>query len=206
MPMMALTAPTLMMTVVTVIARDPWGFRPLCYAMEGPLLAAASESVALLNLGFAHESIHSVDPGEMISVSGGEVKFERFAESPRRAHCFFEWVYLANVASTMDDRSVYLARQMLGEELARLEDLPIDADTIVVPVPDTSKCAADSMAFRLGDPRQAVAYLGRTQPANNATIPLDLYEELDACATEVAPRLHARHAAQWMAMRPRLAS
>ena len=29
-----------------------WGFRPLCYAIEGPLFAAASESVALLNLGF----------------------------------------------------------------------------------------------------------------------------------------------------------
>jgi amidophosphoribosyltransferase len=33
-----------------------------------------------------------------------------------------------------------------------LEDLPIDADTIVVPVPDTSKCAADSMAYRLKIP------------------------------------------------------
>lgn len=135
-----------------VIARDPSGFRPLCYAMEGPLLAAASESVALLNLGFSHDSIHSVEPGEMISVSGGQVRFERFAESRRRAHCFFEWVYFANVASTMDDRSVYLARKTLGEELAHHENLPIDADTIVVPVPDTSKCAADSMAFRLGIP------------------------------------------------------
>jgi amidophosphoribosyltransferase len=135
-----------------VIARDPWGFRPLCYAMEGPLMAAASESVALLNLGFAHDSIRSLEPGQMISVSGGKVSFDRFADTPRRAHCFFEWVYFSNVASTMDGRSVYLARKALGEELARLEDLPIDADTIVVPVPDTSKCAADSMAYRLGIP------------------------------------------------------
>ena len=51
-----------------VIARDPWGFRPLCYAIEGPLLAAASESVALLNLGFSHESIRSLEPGHMITV------------------------------------------------------------------------------------------------------------------------------------------
>ena len=29
---------------------------------------------------------------------------------------------------------------------------PIDDDTIVVPVPDTSKCAADAMAYRLGVP------------------------------------------------------
>lgn len=135
-----------------VIARDPWGFRPLCYAIEGPLLAAASESVALLNLGFANPTIRSLEPGEMITVSGGEIKIERFADTPRRAHCYFEWIYFANVASTMDDRSVYLARKTLGEELARLEDIPIDEDTIVVPVPDTSKCAADAMAYRLGVP------------------------------------------------------
>jgi amidophosphoribosyltransferase len=88
----------------------------------------------------------------MITVTGGEIKFERFAESKRRAHCFFEWIYFANVASSMDGRSVYLARQTLGEELARLETIPIDEDTIVVPVPDTSKCAADAMAYRLGVP------------------------------------------------------
>jgi amidophosphoribosyltransferase len=135
-----------------ILARDPWGFRPLCYAIEGPLLAAASESVALLNLGFSHQNIRSLEPGHMITVSGGEISIDRFADSPRRAHCYFEWIYFANVASTLDDRSVYLARKSLGEELARLEDVPIDEDTIVVPVPDTSKCAADAMAYRLNVP------------------------------------------------------
>ena len=135
-----------------ILARDPWGFRPLCYAIEGPLLAAASESVALLNLGFSHQNIRSLEPGHMITVSGGEISIERFADSPRRAHCFFEWIYFANVASTLDERSVYIARKSLGEELARLEDVPIDEDTIVVPVPDTSKCAADAMAYRLNVP------------------------------------------------------
>jgi amidophosphoribosyltransferase len=52
----------------------------------------------------------------------------------------------------MDERSVYLSRKRLGEELARLETVPIDADTVVVPVPDTSKAAADSMAYRLQIP------------------------------------------------------
>ncbi|MHC4986697.1 MAG: class II glutamine amidotransferase, partial [Planctomycetota bacterium] len=32
------------------VARDPLGFRPLCYATDGKLFAAASESVALTNL------------------------------------------------------------------------------------------------------------------------------------------------------------
>ncbi len=135
-----------------IVARDPLGIRPMEYAIEGPLVAAASESVALLNLGFATESIRSLEPGTALVVDASGSRIERFAESPRRAHCFFEWVYFANVASTMDERSVYLVRKRLGEELARLETVPIDADTVVVPVPDTSKAAADAMAYRLSIP------------------------------------------------------
>lgn len=138
------------------VARDPLGMKPLCYAIEGPLFAAASESVALFNLGFSQESIKTVEPGQVIIVSDQGVRFERFAESKRIAHCFFEWVYFANVASTLDGTSVYMARKNLGEELARLEresgTVEIDSDTIVVPVPDTSKAAADSMAYSLGIP------------------------------------------------------
>ena len=135
-----------------LVARDPLGIKPLCYALEGPLFAAASESVALLNLGFAPESIESLLPGQAVTIRDGQFEVQTFAPSPRRAHCFFEWIYFANVASTLDSRSVYLSRKSLGEELARLEDIEIDDDTIVVPVPDTSKAAADAMAFRLNVP------------------------------------------------------
>jgi amidophosphoribosyltransferase len=143
----------------------------LCYAKEGPLFAAASESVALLNLGFHPESIRSLPPGQLISIVDGVYQIETFAPSPRRAHCFFEWVYFANVASTLDGQSVYLSRTALGVELARLEKqdgrIPLDdGQTIVVPVPDTSKAAADSMAFELGIPsREGLIrnrYSGRT--------------------------------------------
>jgi amidophosphoribosyltransferase len=135
-----------------LVARDPWGLRPLCYAFEDPLFAAASESVALINLGFRPESIKNLLPGQAITIVDGRFEVQRFASSPRKAHCFFEWIYFANVASTMDGRSVYLSRKALGEELARLEDVPIDEDTIVVPVPDTGKAAADAMAYKLGVP------------------------------------------------------
>jgi amidophosphoribosyltransferase len=135
-----------------LVARDPLGLRPLCYAIEGPLFAAASESVALLNLGISPENIKTLLPGQAVTITDGQLEIQRFAASPRRSHCFFEWIYFANVASTLDGRSVYLSRTALGEELARLEDVPIDQDTIVVPVPDTSKAAADAMAFRLKVP------------------------------------------------------
>ncbi len=124
----------------------------MCYAKEGPLFAAASESVALLNLGFHPESIKSLQPGELISITGGKIEIQRYVQSPRRAHCFFEWIYFANVASNMDGHSVYLSRKRLGEELAALEDVTIDDNTIVVPVPDTSKAAADAMAYSLRIP------------------------------------------------------
>ena len=135
-------------------ARDPLGLRPLCWAREGRMFAVASESVALANLGFRRESIRDVEPGTAVSVVGGAVKTERFSEVPDggTAHCFFEWIYFANVASKLDGRDVYSVRKHLGEALADQEDLIPDDDTIVVPVPDTAKAAADAMAYRLGVP------------------------------------------------------
>ncbi len=139
-----------------LLARDPQGIKPLCYAIRGPLFAAASESVALVNLGFQRNEIESLAPGHAIVIRDGKITTHQSAPQPGRAHCFFEWIYFANVASTLDDRSVYLARTALGKELAQLERqdplLEIDSDTIVVPVPDTSKAAADSMAYNLGIP------------------------------------------------------
>lgn len=139
------------------VARDPLGIRPLCYAVEGSLFAAASESVALTNIGFNPESVRNVPPGHAVLIQNGRLEVKQFVASPRRAHCFFEWIYFANVASTLDDRSVYLTRKSLGEELARQErEKPVcpldDGDTIVVPVPDTAKAAADSMAYTLRIP------------------------------------------------------
>jgi len=147
-----------------VVVRDPLGVRPLCIAEEGPLFAAASESVPLANLGFTN--VCSLEPGTLVVANKDGVRVERFAQARRPAHCFFEWIYFANVASTLDDRSVYLSRAALGRELATLEDVPLDAETIVVPVPDTAKAAADAMAYALGLPSveglMRNRYVGRT--------------------------------------------
>jgi amidophosphoribosyltransferase len=151
-----------------VVLRDPNGLRPLCVADDGGLFAAASESVALLNLGF--QNVRSLEPGEMIVIQDGRVRQERFAPRRRTAHCFFEWIYFANVASVLDERSVYLARSKLGDELARQERalncVPLDDDTVIVPVPDTGKAAADAMAYALGvrsvEGLMRNRYVGRT--------------------------------------------
>ncbi|MCE9567543.1 MAG: amidophosphoribosyltransferase [Planctomycetes bacterium] len=160
-----------------VVLRDPIGLRPLVYAQDGPVFGAASESVALQNLGF--RNIKSLEPGHMILIRDGELTIHQFAPSPKKAHCFFEWIYFANVSSSFDDRSVYLSRARLGQELAKQEKalgrIPLDPeDTVVVPVPDTGKAAADAMAFALGIPSVEGLirnrYIGRTfiEGANRA--------------------------------------
>jgi amidophosphoribosyltransferase len=147
-----------------VVARDPLGLRPLTWAVQGRLFAAANESVALANLGF--RDIRDLEPGHMAIVEGGGLRFEQFARLRTHAHCFFEWVYFSNVASVMDGSSVYTARARSGRRLAEVEDQKLDERCIVVPVPDTAKAAADAFAFRLGIPSVEGLirnrYVGRT--------------------------------------------
>ena len=132
------------------VARDPLGIRPVSWAVHGKLFAAASESVALANLGFT--DIRALAPGEMAVIEDGELRLERFAPERRPARCFFEWVYFSNVASVIDGVGVYQSRADAGAQLAARENQKMDADCIVVPVPDTAKAAADAFAFQMKIP------------------------------------------------------
>jgi amidophosphoribosyltransferase len=131
-----------------VVARDKHGFKPLSYAVTDDAVYMASESVAIWNRGVGN--IKPLEPGCMITVDEDGVKVDRYTEPTKISHCFFEWVYFSNVASTIDDRNVYETRARAGEILARNEDLTIDDDTIVVSVPDTAKACGDAMGFALG--------------------------------------------------------
>ncbi len=133
-----------------VAARDPLGNRPLCYGEKEGVLMVASESNALKNLGV--EDIKDIPPGHLLHVNGGTPEIRKFAEPKRIAHCMFEWVYFANVASTLESKSVYLSRTRLGKELAKLETEKITDEHIVVPVPDSAKPAGDAFAYALGVP------------------------------------------------------
>ena len=84
------------------------------------------------------------------------------------APCIFEYVYLARPDSLIEDVSVYKARARMGERLAqkikRLRaDHRIDK---VIPIPDTSRTAALTLAQTLGvDYREGFVknrYVGRT--------------------------------------------
>ncbi len=154
-----------------VVARDPMGFRPALHRRaRPPLRRRQRERSPGQPRVQEHPLARAGHPGgrQPATACGSSGSPPR----PKQAHCFFEWIYFANVASTLDDRSVYLSRAALGEELARLEDVPLDADTIVVPVPDTAKAAADAMAFALKVPSveglMRNRYVGRTFIEGNA--------------------------------------
>ena len=111
----------------------------------------ASESVAMDILGF--RLMRDVAPGEAVLLTADGKLFSRqCAEGALHAPCIFEYVYLARPDSMIEDVSVYKARLRMGERLAekirRLRpDHHIDA---VIPIPDTSRTAASSLAQALG--------------------------------------------------------
>jgi len=134
-----------------IVLRDPIGFRPMCYGHYEDVLLVSSESNALANFGVT--DIKYLQPGEVLQVLEGKIAIKQLVPSKKQARCMFEWVYFSNVASHFDGKSVYLARTKLGEELAKLETLPINTNEyVVVPVPDSAKPAGDAYAYALGLP------------------------------------------------------
>ncbi|MFX0115612.1 MAG: amidophosphoribosyltransferase [Candidatus Hodarchaeota archaeon] len=75
----------------------------------------------------------------------------------KAAHCMFEHVYFAHPSSKIEGRLVYDVRHKLGENLAReISKRRIDFD-YVVPVPDSSRIAAQAIAETLQKPlREAI--------------------------------------------------
>jgi amidophosphoribosyltransferase len=135
------------------VARDPWGFRPLCVGLlPGGGYAAASETGALHTLGC--EAIREVNPGEVVTLTNNALLVHQ-ALQPHNplARCVFENIYFARPDHVWDKQSVHHVRQRLGEELAREvinglgtdERIPADGQPmadVVIPVPDSSVPAA----------------------------------------------------------------
>ncbi len=135
--------------------RDPYGIRPLVYGVrqteEGPEYMLASETVALDALGF--KMLGDVAPGEAIYITQqGELHRQQCAKKPELHPCLFEYVYLARPDTFIEGVSVYKVRLRLGEYLADkiLEEFPDHDIDVVMPIPDTSRTAASSLAMRLG--------------------------------------------------------
>ncbi len=117
--------------------RDPHGFRPLNLGRLGDAWVVASETCAFDMIGAVYE--REIKPGELVEISTkGIVSYFPFNRE-RESLCVFEFIYFSRPDSRIFDESVYDMRIQLGRRLAR--QAPVEAD-IVVPIPDSSNCAA----------------------------------------------------------------
>ena len=144
-------------------ARDPYGFRPLCFGKtKDGVIVIASESCALKAVGA--EFIRDVEPGEILvfSKDGMKSRKEHCGKQSKRL-CIFEYIYFARPDSTIDGIGVHKARVRAGETLAVIH--PVSAD-IVIGVPDSGLDAAlgyskaSNMPYGIGLIKNK--YIGRT--------------------------------------------
>jgi amidophosphoribosyltransferase len=114
--------------------RDLYGFRPLILRRYSDRFAVSSESRALQNMDM--EVYRDIRPGEIILINSLGFHSLKQLDSPRKAHCSFEWAYTASIDSLMDGLYVQEARNNMGQSLAQrdIEDADLAAD-IVAPVP-----------------------------------------------------------------------
>ena len=111
-------------------ARDIYGFRPLILGRAPGRCAVASESRAIQNLEM--ETVRDVRAGEVILINDEGFQTMVQLDSPRRAHCAFEWAYTASLDSIIDGVHVQAARNNLGESLAQrdVEEGGLEADIV----------------------------------------------------------------------------
>lgn len=135
--------------------RSHMGIRPLVMGIRNDAdkptaYAFASESAALLPAGFTLDS--SVKPGEVVLITNaGEMIRDFYTESTPK-HCMFEWVYFARVESELEGESVYNVRYRLGQQLAKLVQTQNLKPDVVMPIPETSRVAANAASEALGVP------------------------------------------------------
>ncbi len=122
-----------------IAARDPRGFRPLCYGVTSDgAYVVASESCALEAVGARFE--RDLLPGEIIAIDEDGIHFiTGRRQKAKKTTCIFEYIYFARPDSVIDGVSVHRARMRAGEILASRR--PAEAD-VVVGVPDSGLDAA----------------------------------------------------------------
>ena len=146
-----------------IAARDPHGYRPLCFGRkEDGSYVVASETCALEAVGA--KLVRDLKPGEVLVFSdSGVTRYEEHCNSAQKQICIFEYIYFARPDSVIEGVSVHAARVKAGEILAR--EYPVEAD-VVVGVPDSGLDAALGYARYSGIPYGIGfiknKYIGRT--------------------------------------------
>ena len=129
----------LMSSQKLICARDPYGFRPLCYGIsEDGMYVVASESCALKAVGASF--VRDIEPGEIVIFSeDGVISRKEQYKKKKKKTCIFEYIYFARGDSVIDGISVHHSRKEAGRLLAKYH--PVDGD-VVIGVPDSGIDAA----------------------------------------------------------------
>jgi amidophosphoribosyltransferase len=150
------------------VARDGFGFRPLCLGRLDKAWVVASETCAPDLLGATY--VRDIRPGELCRIDENGLDSQQFTEKPRRAHCVFEFVYFSRPDSRIFEESCDKVRRKIGKQLAKEHPVPAD---VVISVPDSSNTAAIGYAHESGIPLDIGLlrnhYVGRTfiDPSQN---------------------------------------
>ena len=153
----------LMSSQKLICARDPYGFRPLCYGInEDGMYVVASESCALKAVGASF--VRDIEPGEIVIFSeDGVVSRKEHCKTKKKKTCIFEYIYFARGDSVIDGVSVHHSRKEAGRLLAKYH--PVDGD-VVIGVPDSGIDAAlgysqeSKIPYEIGFIKNK--YIGRT--------------------------------------------
>lgn len=116
-----------------IVARDPWGFRPL--ALDFPYIA--SETAALEDIG---KNWKEIPENKIIMIEGDTITKESEITEPKiPAYCSFEYVYFERPESYFNGVNIHVSRVRMGRILAK--EKPAEGD-VVIPVPDSGRSAA----------------------------------------------------------------
>ena len=146
-----------------ICARDPYGFRPLCYGKtDDGMYVVASESCAITAVGATF--VRDVEAGEILIFSkDGVTSRKEHCGKQNPNLCIFEYIYFARPDSVIDGVSVHEARIRAGRALAKVHPIPAD---IVIGVPDSGLDAALGYSMESGIPYEIGLiknkYIGRT--------------------------------------------
>ena len=142
--------------------RDPNGFRPLVLGKRANgSYVVASETCAfdITDTTF----VRDVACGELIEINEKGIQSYFPFRKTKESMCIFEQIYFARPDSFIFSRSVYQTRIKLGRELAKVQSVPAD---MVVPIPDSSNCAALGYSLESKIPLNLALirshYIGRT--------------------------------------------
>ncbi len=125
--------------------RDAYGIRPLFYSLEDDRFAITSETIALEKLGF--EEFQELERGSLLVIDK-ELNLKIF-NILKKEHkfCSFEIVYFSRATSRYKNKQIFEYREELGKKLC---DIFLEThknfdfkDTVIGPVPETSRAAAE---------------------------------------------------------------